>query len=198
LAAERRFDQQIELLHDLIQKCRILDTDIIRVFSFWKQGPLTDEVWKKMVDSYREPLNIAKKENVILALENEHSCYIGTGAEAGRLVKKINHPNMKIIWDPGNAFCAGEVPYPGGYAAVKDNMIHVHIKDPRKNTKTGKFEFCVVGEGELDYKNHLMALAKDFSGVLSLETHFIPEGGVQEQGTIACMKSLKKMVSEIK
>ena len=43
-----------------------------------------------------------------LLLENEHACFIGTGAEAGRIAGEIGSPHFKLVWDPGNAFHAGE------------------------------------------------------------------------------------------
>ena len=196
-AMERGIGQQADLLRDLIAKAKIFNTDIIRTFSFWKKGELTEGILQKIIDAYKEPLGIAAGEGMVLALENEHSCYIGTGAEAGRVVREINHPNLKVVWDPGNAFCAGEkAPYPDGYKEVRGHMAHFHIKDPVRDKNTGNYSFTLIGEGEIDYKGQIGALAKDFSGVVSLETHYIPAEG-QKEGTRACMKALKKMIENL-
>lgn len=197
LATERTFEQQIELLNRLIEIAKIFGTKIIRTFSFWKRSPLTDEVWKKIVNAYKEPLEIAKKEGVVLALENEAACYIGTGKEAGKLVREINDSNLKIVWDPGNAFCAGEVPYPDGYEDVKGYIIHVHLKDPTINKETGKPEFTIMGQGKVDYRGQFKALAKDFDGVLSLETHYRINDGTPEQSSRQCMEGIKKIMVEL-
>ena len=202
-AKEKTFEDQIDLLYDLIAKSRILGTNIIRSFAFWKKGPFTDEVFNLIVESYRKPLEIAKKENIILALENEPACYGGRGKDISRILKALNHPNLKTVWDPGNAYVAGEDPFPGGYEAVKDYIVHVHIKDPiqsERDVTSGerKFKFNEVGKGIMDFKAQFRALSKHYDGVLSLETHYVLEGDTTGKGTIECMKSLTRIVSEIK
>lgn len=201
-AKEKTFDQQIDLLYDLIAKSRILGTNIIRSFAFWKKGPFTDEVFNLIVESYKKPVEIAKKENIILALENEPACYGGKGKDISRILKAINHPNLRTVWDPGNAYVAGEDPYPEGYEAVKDYIVHVHIKDPipseRDEHGERKFKFSEVGKGVMDFNTQLKALSKHYDSVVSLETHYVLEGDTTGKGTIACMKALSKIVAGLK
>src|SRR5207249_6736294 len=118
---------------DLLKRCAGLahefGTDLIRVFTFWRQGDLTPAIEQQIVAAFARPLEIADQEDVTLVLENEHACYIGTGAEAARILSELDSPRIKACWDPGNAFVAGERPYPEGYEAIRDFVAHVHVKD---------------------------------------------------------------------
>jgi len=128
-AKERSLDEQRELLEHAMEIADLFNTGIIRVFSFWKRGDLTPEVEKRVAEGLAEMAEAAARGGKIIALENEHDCYIGTGVEMGRVLSNLEMPNLKAVWDPGNAFFADEDPYPVGYEAVKDHIVHIHIKD---------------------------------------------------------------------
>ena len=57
---------------------------------------------------------------------------MSTAADAARILAAVKHPNLQLVWDPANALCSGENPYPEGYAKLpKDRIVHVHTKDCR-------------------------------------------------------------------
>ncbi|HEX5324728.1 MAG TPA: sugar phosphate isomerase/epimerase [Capsulimonadaceae bacterium] len=193
-ATARGLAAQIDLLNRCIEIASRLDTRMIRVFTFWKRGPLTPAIEERIVDAFSEPVQIAERAGVTLVIENEHACYIGTGAETARVLTKIGSPNVKAVWDPGNAFCAGEVPYPMGYDAILPFIEHVHAKDARR-TGPDKEEWCVIGEGEIDWAGQIRALKKaGYSGLVSLETHYGKP--TKEAASRACLAALKKLVEE--
>src|ERR1019366_5135629 len=67
-----------------------------------------------------------------IGLENEHACNIATGAETARVLEAVAHPNLKVVWDPANAYVSGETPYPDGYRRLPVERIgHVYAKDCR-------------------------------------------------------------------
>ena len=194
-AADRSLDQQTALLERCIHLCRVFDTRLIRVFSFWKHGELTREIQEQIIQAFTKPIARAEEAGVILALENEHACYLGTGEETARVLRAVNSPALKAVWDPGNAFCAGETPYPDGYEAIREFVAHVHLKDPVRTA--GGFEFVRMGEGAIDYMGQLRALeAGGYKDFLSLETHYKP-GGVAENGSRECFVSLKEMLAKL-
>jgi sugar phosphate isomerase/epimerase len=174
LASTRNMDDQMALLDRCIELARLFDTRLIRVFSFWKRGPLTDEIEEQIVEAFVEPVRIAERCGMILVLENEHACYLGTGVDTARVLRKVNSPALRAVWDPGNAFFADEDPFPGGYEAIRDYVAHVHVKDAMRNER-GESQFAVVGEGSIDFRSQFAALKADgFSGYISLETHCQP------------------------
>lgn len=206
LAQPRTFAEQMSILRRCADLADAFNTSFIRVFTFWRKAVLTPEIEAQIVEAFQEPLEFAKERGLTLLLENEHACYIGTGAEAARIAQAINHPNLKVVWDPGNALCADELPFPDGYHAVKPYIAHIHIKDANwaESEEKGRYpKWCVVGEGEIDYVGHLTALRNDgYSGYLSLETHYVPETGsgesgkgTPEDGSRPCLAALRKLLA---
>lgn len=194
-AKKRTFDEQMELLERCIYLAHLFETKLIRVFSFWKHSELTDDIEKRIVEAFETPAARAQEAGVILALENEHACYLGTGEETARVLRMANLPALKAVWDPGNAFCAGEIPYPNGYEAIKEFIVHVHLKDPVRTPEGCKF--VRIGDGEIDYVAQLQALKADgYQGYLSLETHYRPDG-IAEKGSRECLESLKKLLANV-
>lgn len=197
LAKARSLAEQLEMLRRCCALAHEFGADLIRVFTFWKKGELTPAIERRIADAFDKPIQIAEEEGVTLALENEHACYIGTGAEAGRILSKLGSPRIRACWDPGNAYVAGERPYPNGYNAVRPFAAHVHVKDALVSEDGKSHAWCVVGEGDIDYSGQFEALRKDgYTGFISLETHYIPPGGTPEEGSRACLASLRRFIKE--
>ena len=194
LAATRGLKDQIDLLHKCIELAAAFDTRLIRVFAFWKRGPLTPQIEDRIVEAFAEPVKIAEDAGVVLALENEHACYLGTGVETARVLKRIGSPALRAVWDPGNAFFAGEVPpFPAGYEAIREYVAHVHVKDAWRRP-SGEDEFVVVGEGTIDYHGQFAALKKDgYGGYISLETHVQPG----EEASRRCLAAMRSLLAEL-
>jgi sugar phosphate isomerase/epimerase len=103
---------------------------------------------------------------------------------------------MRCVWDPGNSYFANAVPFPDDYAAVKDYVTHVHIKDAVRDPD-GKPQWTVVGDGEIDYEGQLQALIADgYEGYASLETHYRPPSGDTEEGSRACLAGMCRLLRE--
>jgi len=195
-ASARGLGDQIALLEHCIEAARFFDTNLIRVFSFWKRGSLTPEIEEQIVDAFAEPAALAEREGIILGLENEHSCYLGTGAQTARVLEKINSSAVRAVWDPGNAFFGGEAPFPMGYEAIKDFVVHVHVKDAFVQTGAAQPEWTVVGAGQIDWAGQVAALrATGYAGYLSLETHY-SGGGSKEASSRQCLEGLRKLVEK--
>lgn len=198
--AEFPFEEQKNLLKKAISLARIFDTKVLRIFTFWRI-PKPEEVFDDVVRHLRELIPIAREGGVILGVENEHACNIGTGKEAGRLLKALNDPVIQLVWDPGNAFLLGETPYPNGYNHVRGGrIVHIHIKDalarkgPGVDAAQGSAIWAPVGKGKIDYVGQFAALRRDgYRNTISLETHYYP-GGDRLQGTRESLAGLLRLV----
>jgi sugar phosphate isomerase/epimerase len=204
LAPPRGLEQQFALLQRCIQLARAFDTDLLRVFAFWRKEALTPEIEERIAQAFAAPVALAAQEGVTLVLENEHACMIGSGAEAARLLARVNSPHFRAAWDPGNAFSLGEHPYPEGYEAVRPWISHIHVKDGitvETPEHGAQIRWCVLGQGEIDYPGQFAALKRDgYTGYLSLETHFVPATGTgpdgkgtPEDGSRPCLAYLRQM-----
>jgi sugar phosphate isomerase/epimerase len=208
------YTKHLEILERCIKLAKNLETDIIRGFTFWRDGSLNEHI-DEIVEKFQKPLEMIEAEGVVLGIENEPSTLVGNGRELDQFLNRIGSKSVKAVWDPGNDIWdpSGEIPYPDGYSHVRDKIIHVHIKDGVRK-EGGKHQWVPFGEGEVDYRGQLMALKNDgYSGYLSLETHWrlkkqLPRDLVVkpgweefsrlgEESSRICMKNLQDMLREI-
>ncbi|MGV3720707.1 MAG: sugar phosphate isomerase/epimerase family protein [Actinomycetota bacterium] len=194
LTAPRALDQQLTLLERGIELCEYFNTKLIRIFAFWRQRPLDADVLRQIVAAILPGVRRAEQAGVTLGLENEHACILGTGHETAEALRAIGSPNLRAIWDPGNAYFAGERPFPDGYAAIKEYLSHVHVKDASRGPD-GKPCWTVLGEGEIDFEGQVAALLSDgYQGLLSLETHVKTPSGDPEEASRLCLDGLTRLL----
>ena len=194
-AVERTADQQLDLVKHCAKLAKMFGTKYIRIFSYWRRGELTQEIEDGIVSGIADGVKFAEDNDIMLLMENEHACYLGTGVETAKVLDRVSSPALKAVWDPGNAFFAGEDPFPEGYDALRNHVVHVHVKDGVL-LASGKRRFVVVGEGEVDYKGQLAALKADgYDGYISLETHYRAFAGTPEQSSRLCLQGLNKLLS---
>jgi L-ribulose-5-phosphate 3-epimerase len=189
------YKEQPEVLERAMELAKVFETDKIRVFSFWRiEKPA--QVFDLVVSDLRKALERAKKQNIKLVLENEHDCNIATAAESVKLLAAIGDPYLGLNWDPGNAYAAGEKPYPDGYNLLpKNRILHMHVKDA-KRTATGKSDWAAMGKGDIDYVGQFKALMRDgYSHAVSLETHWRNEKKNAEESTRICMQGMKDLIA---
>ena len=165
--------EQDALLKRAIERSELLGTRFIRVFSFWRvENP--EKVFDRVLEHLERSVALAKAADRVLLLENVGGCTAETGAEAAKLLKAIPSPHFGLAWDPNNAYCAGEIPFPNGYAQLdKKRIYHIHLRDARRDPQNESCQWMPVGKGEIDNLGQLRALQTDgFQGTLSLETHY--------------------------
>lgn len=209
--SEENIKIQNEKFRTLVEYAKILGVKKIRCFDFFKNPDVTRDM---IIEAYKEPYALCEAEGITIGIETEPSTNTGCCAEAEELVRKMNKPYFKVLYDPGNnIYCTDEVPYPDGYEMIKDIMCHVHIKDAVKEGNTGRG--VAVGEGEVKFKELFARLKADgYDGEVMLETHYRPEGekklshatllqpkgsAISEGGygaSYECMTNLKKIIAE--
>jgi sugar phosphate isomerase/epimerase len=206
--------EHVEYLRKTIKAAKLLDTKIIRIFTFWKKGP-SAPVWERIKAQFRPAVPIAEGEGIILGLENEASTYCATAAETKRFITEMGSSAIKSVWDPCNELYADEgiTPYPDAYHLVEPWMAHLHVKDALRDA-SGEAQISPVGEGNVDWKGQFKELIKKgYKGFISLETHWRPQAlsedvlnrpggsGFSESGEYAsdlCMRNMLKILDEAK
>jgi sugar phosphate isomerase/epimerase len=173
---------------------RFFGTKKVRIFSYWRV-PDPEKVYAQVRDRLAKAARLAEQNDIVLVLENEFECNVGTGKELGRILRDVDSPALRGVWDPGNAVMLDETPFPDGYQAVKGLFPHMHIKDARKNPETGKIVWAPVGGGFIDFKGQFAALHQDhYSGTMSLETHYRRPDGNKAESTRESLQGLLKVV----
>ena len=165
--------------------CELTGANFIRVFSYWRTVE-PEACFDAVVSALGDLAEKATKQGVIIGIENEHACQIGTAEESKAILAAVQHPNLKLVWDPANALVAGEVPFPHGYRLLPAHRIaHVHVKDCHMDGH--KPIWGPVGSRHVDWKGQVAALIDDgYKGYLSLETHWPGPDGNKMLGSTIC------------
>jgi sugar phosphate isomerase/epimerase len=193
-ASKHTFEDQPRLAEHAFNLARFFGAKIIRVFSYWRTVE-PERCFDRVCSALEGLARQAAGEGVIIGLENEHACNIGTGSEAAAVLRAVVHDHLKLVWDPANALVAGENPYPTGYAALpKDRIVHVHAKDCHMEGHTPIWG--PLGTRHVDWKGQVEALQRDgYTGWLSLETHWPGPGGNKLEGSVICGWNLRGLAS---
>lgn len=192
-AAPFTFQDQPRLAKRAFRIAGRLGARIVRVFSYWRTVE-PEKCFDRIVAALRDLADKAAGHDLIIGLENEHACNIATGAETARVLQALDHPNLKVVWDPANAYVSGENPFPDGYRRLPvDRIVHVHAKDCRVTDH--KPTFGPLGTCGIDWKGQIRALVEDgYRGYISLETHWPGPGGDKHLASVICGHNLKSLV----
>ncbi len=193
-AATHTFEDQPRLADRALEIAERTGARIVRVFSYWR-SVRPEACFERVARALEQLAGQAALHGRTIGLENEHACNIATGAETARVLEAVAHPNLKVVWDPANAYVSGETPYPDGYRRLPvERIAHVHAKDCR--VEGHRPMWCALGEGGIDWKGQIRALAEDgYKGWISLETHWTGPGGDKHEASVICGRNLKALVT---
>jgi sugar phosphate isomerase/epimerase len=186
------FADQPRLTKRAFEIAERLGAPIIRVFSYWRTTE-PERCFDRLAEALAGLADEAARRGVLIGLENEHACNVGTGEEASHLLARLAHPALKLVWDPANASILGENPFPDGYQAVDPKRIaHVHAKDCF--VKDHKPEWGPMGEMGIDWRGQIDSLRRDgYDGWISLETHWAGPNGDKFEASTICGRNLKAL-----
>ena len=188
------WDDQPRLTRRIFELTRLTGARLVRVFSFWRTvEPAACE--DRVVEALAALAGEAATHGVTIGLENEYACNVGTAGESARILERLPFDNVRLIWDPANAFILGDVPYPDAYRRLpRERVAHVHVKD------------CVMEHGRprweppgasIDWRGQIAALVSDgYRGWLSLETHWRGPTGDRLEASTMCGARLREMVAD--
>ncbi len=116
-----------------------------------------------------------EENGVYLAIE-QHGPYTARVKSLLRILDLVDSPWIRVNYDCGNTFLAGEDPY-AMLDAVIDRVVHVHAKDisrvqadAERGKVTGTAVGCACGDGEIDWHRLVKRLKSvGYQGVLSVE-----------------------------
>ena len=200
--------EHLEILKRSISLAKRFGTQLVRGFTFWKSDK-QESYWGKLIESYREPAQIAEDEGIIIAVENEESTMVATGEKLAQFIDEVRSPAVRALWDVSNGlYYNEEIPFPDGYRFLRGKIVHVHVKDIVYDSEKKGGEPVPLGKGMVDLEGQLRALKEDgYAGFVSLETHTRPSANVVEtfpQGTelseIAtreCLDALRQMLTRL-
>ncbi len=175
----------LDILRRCQHLCAELEAPIGRIFTFWRhEDGIWDERAAAIADRLVEAAEIAQAGGLRLGVENEPSVWGSNAARVADLLRRAAHPALGAIWDPCNDVYdpEGERPFPDGYVAVRSRIVHVHLKDARKDPQSGAIAATALGDGDIPFPAIFSRLTEDgYSGFVSLETHYRIGGPLSDE-----------------
>jgi D-psicose/D-tagatose/L-ribulose 3-epimerase len=157
-----------ERLKTIVRQAAILGADVLcgpfhqALGVFSGTGP-TEEEFKRAADVHREVADEAQRQGVCLAIEflNRFECYfLNTTAAAAAYVRRVNHPNLKTMFDTFHANIEEEDP-PRAFSENVAEIAHVHVA----NNDRG-----VPGRGHIDFPAIFRVIkSSGYNGWLTIE-----------------------------
>jgi L-ribulose-5-phosphate 3-epimerase len=169
--------EHVELFRRSVDAAQTLGCEVVRVFAFLRRThPATSDDLKRAASHFPKLLEIVRGTPAIVGLENEASCIVATGEETRELLSHLpNDPQLGVVWDPCNVIYLDNVgdPVRDDFPKVADRVVHVHVKDGRREG-TKAAQTCVeLGTGEVDFPAQFAALKqRGYQGWVTLETHW--------------------------
>ena len=152
-------DKVIQQNIDLIKQGEKLGVEKY-VMPFFEKSELNSKNMHDFIEPIRKVAKEAYDSNMITCLET-----IMTGEELVELLKLINLPFVKIVYDTGNRVAFGH-DLPHDIRLLDDKIAHVHIKDKNK-----KNENTLLGTGLVDFEQVFYALKDiNYHGPFTFET----------------------------
>lgn len=164
LVRERAVDQmkwRIDRAHDL--GAELICGPFHSAFAYFTGQPPTGDERKYSAEVMREATEFAAEANIILTPEslNRFECYLfNTLDEISELVKRVNHPHMRMIFDSHHANI--EEKNSGAMILKHQDFIqHVHISENDRGTP---------GRGQVQWDQIFSSLSKIYyDGWLTIE-----------------------------
>lgn len=175
------FDITLAEIDRAIPRMQALGTQLIRIMSYAQEPWGEDQHEEERFRRLREIVTRFSEAGLTAAHEN---CMNWGGFSAEhtlRLVEEV--PGLKLIFDTANPVFQRDRSKPESfpwqnplefYEAVKEHVVHVHIKDctnpPEGETEPA--EYTLPGEGQANVREILSALKRDnYTGGLAIEPH---------------------------
>ena len=116
-------------------------------------------------------VEVLKDVDVTMVHENEANIYGHTAEQCVDLVKTIDSPRLRLVYDPANFVWGEKITdnVKSCWPVMKPYVVHIHIKDWKLGAKDVG---SIPGEGDGQIKELLAELAAmDYDGCLTMEPH---------------------------
>ncbi len=150
---------ELERLKRIVESACILETENIRMFSFFKT---TDADGEEVVERIGDFLDIAGRSGITLCHENEKGIFGDTWEKCLYLQKAL--PTLRSVFDPANFVQCG-VDTKKAWKQISPYVKYLHAKD----AIGAKVVPCGMGDGNVP---HIFGeFLKKGGGVITLEPH---------------------------
>lgn len=151
-------------------------------------------IYETISDCLNTASEHAETVGVKIAIE-PHDDFVLSADVSSVFNQPQSHHALRVIWDIGNTFAAGEGP-DRGFKLLKDRLAYVQVKDGQRNEAS--WQLCSLGHGNvpLDQAFKLL-LANDYEGAFSVEWEYAwhPELDPPESALPAALQTVRGLLA---
>lgn len=215
---DREWRKAVDEFQGAIETAHLLGADRVRVYAgAWHPGDNDHTArWAKLRQALQTLAPVADQAGVRLCVENHFGTMTQTAADTAALVREIDHPAVRVLYDQANLTFTHDETFEQAFAVQGDLIGHVHVKDlvftdpdaafratetARVNASERAVRSRVVGNGVVPWSQILAALVRQgYDDVLSIELEYrwhpqdlpVPEDGFRESAAV-----LRSMLSDL-
>ncbi len=127
------FAEYLDEVRHAIRLAQEFETVLIRGFSFYppRGQEVTEDMMAEAAGKLREIVELCAEHSVVYGLEVEANLVGCDGPSMAELYRRVNHPNLVLIFDGGNLSTQNRPPEVvfADYEAMKPGLGWLHIKD---------------------------------------------------------------------
>ena len=166
------FEPHLDKFKHAVDLALFFETPFIRMFSYYApEGKNIDDYRDQVMERMAAKVEVLSDVNVTMVHENEANIYGHTAEQCVDLVKNIDSPKLRLVYDPAN-FVWGEKITDNVetcWPIMKPYIVHIHIKDWKLGVQDVG---SIPGEGDGQIKELLAELAVlNYDGCLTMEPH---------------------------
>ena len=174
-----------------------LDAPYVRTFlGELPEGTQPDpSIYKNISDCLNLASEYAESVGVKIAIE-PHDDFVRASTIVP-ILNQVQHPALRVIWDIGNAFAAGENPTQS-FAFLKDRLAYVQVKDGKG--RAPDWQLCSLGEGDIPLSQAFeLLLDNNYPGAFSVEWEYAwhPELDPPEVALPAALQTVKELLAAV-
>ena len=204
----------VDEFHGAIEIAQIVGADRLRVYAGSWQPDQRDlpAHWDRLVAALQTLAPEASDAGIRLCVENHFGTMTQSAGQTARLVRAVDHPAVRVLYDQANLTFTHDEPYEEALRIQGDLVGHVHVKDlvftdpdaPFQASETARVAASeravrsrVVGDGIVPWADILSSLASlGYDDVLTLEYEYrwhpqdLPEPSVGFAQSAARLRAL--------
>ena len=154
---------------------------------------LDSSMYEKISDCLNAAADYASSVGVKIAVE-PHDDFVRSSTIVP-ILAQVQHPALRVIWDIGNAFAAGEN-IKEGFELLKNRLAYVQVKDGKG--RGDEWQLCPLGQGDVPLAQAFgLLLAHGYEGALSVEWEYAwhPELDPPEIALPAALRTVRELLS---
>jgi sugar phosphate isomerase/epimerase len=166
------FEPHLDKFKHAVELAQLFETPYIRMFSYYApEGENIDDYRDEVMERMAAKVEVLKDVDVTMVHENEANIYGHTAQQCVDIVKTIDSPKLRLVYDPANFVWGEKITdnVKSCWPVMKPYVVHIHIKDWKLGAKDVG---SIPGEGDGQIKELLAELAAmAYDGCLTMEPH---------------------------